>query len=64
MSSLPSTILRCAFDNFSKEFDYKIYTKEFDEIVNANILCDLQELERLRLSLGPVVVNIAFLVSP
>ncbi|HKX77057.1 MAG TPA: cobaltochelatase subunit CobT [Novosphingobium sp.] len=29
-------------------FDYKVYTQNFDEIVEANALCDAEELTRLR----------------
>src|SRR3546814_19167166 len=29
-------------------FDYKAYTTRFDEVVNAQDLCDLEELDRLR----------------
>ena len=53
-------------DNNNDVFNYKVFTKEFDEVINANILCDTQELEKLRLSLDqqvfsfqPLVVKIA-----
>src|SRR5690606_12793923 len=29
-------------------FDYKVFTEEFDEIVEATELCDFEELDRLR----------------
>src|SRR3546814_18173480 len=29
-------------------FDYKAYTNRFDEVVNAQDLCELEELDRLR----------------
>ena len=31
-----------------EEYEYKIYSSEFDEIVDASDLCDLEELDRLR----------------
>ncbi len=50
----------------NNENDYKSYTKEFDEIIRAEKLCDSKELERLRLSLDqqvfsfqPLIVKIA-----
>ena len=36
---------------------YKIYNHDFDEIINAEELCDLQELEKLRRSLDQQVFN-------
>ncbi|WP_337269309.1 cobaltochelatase subunit CobT [Oryzifoliimicrobium ureilyticus] len=36
------------FDDFNEKVDYKIFTEEFDEIVTAQELCDVTELERLR----------------
>ena len=50
-------------DSAIKEFDYKIFTKEFDEVVNANELCDSQELERLRLSLDQQVFSFQPLIA-
>ena len=35
--------------------DYKSYTKEFDEVINANELCDQKELEKLRYNLNKQV---------
>ena len=53
-------------DSDIKIANYKVFTKEFDDIVNANELCDSQELEKLRLSLDqqvftfqPLIVKIA-----
>ena len=49
-----------------KKNNYKSYTNEFDEIIKAEKLCDLKELDRLRLSLDqqvfsfhPLIVKIA-----
>ena len=46
--------------------DYKFFTNNYDEVVNAEDLCDIKELERLRLSLDqqvfsfqPLIVKIA-----
>ena len=46
--------------------DYKFYTNEYDEIIKAEDLCDLKELDRLRSSLDqqvfsfqPLIVKIA-----
>ena len=46
--------------------DYEIYSKEYDEIIKANELCDLKELEKLRnnldqqvFSFQPLIVKIA-----
>ena len=50
-------------DNNKKEYDYKIFTKEFDEVVNAKELCDAQELERLRLSLDQQVFSFQPLIA-
>jgi len=35
--------------------DYKFYTNKYDEVIKAEDLCDLKELERLRLSLDQQV---------
>ncbi len=45
--------------SFNKK-NYKYFTNEYDEIVNAQDLCDIQELDRLRLSLDQQV----FLFKP
>ena len=50
-------------DNNLKVFNYKVFTKEFDEVVNANVLCDLQELKRLRLSLDQQVFSFQPLIA-
>ena len=53
-------------ESLDKIGDYKIYSKEYDEIINANELCDLKELEKLRSNLDqqvfsfqPLIVKIA-----
>ena len=45
---------------------YKVYNQNFDEIINAQELCDLKELEKLRRNLDqqvftfqPLIVKIA-----
>ena len=53
-------------ESLEKIGDYKIYTNKFDEIINANELCDLKELEKLRYNLDqqmfafqPLIAKIA-----
>ena len=46
-----------------KTKEYRFYTNEFDEIVKAEELCDVKELERLRLSLDQQVFNFKPLIS-
>jgi cobaltochelatase CobT len=43
--------------------DYEIYTRQFDEVVTAEELCDPQELERLRGFLNAQLANLANVVS-
>ncbi|WP_443750048.1 cobaltochelatase subunit CobT [Asticcacaulis solisilvae] len=43
--------------------EYEIYTKQFDEVVTAEELCDPQELERLRGFLNAQLANLANVVS-
>jgi cobaltochelatase CobT len=43
--------------------NYKFYTNEFDEVINANDLCNLKELERLRLSLDQQVFSFQPLIA-
>lgn len=50
-------------DSSHTAFNYKVFTREFDEIVNANDLCDSQELERLRLSLDQQVFTFQPLIA-
>lgn len=50
-------------ENNTEVFDYKVFTKEFDEVINANELCDSQELERLRLSLDQQVFSFQPLIA-
>ena len=42
-------------ESLEKIGDYKIYTNKFDEVINANELCDLKELEKLRYNLDQQV---------
>ena len=53
-------------DSQEKSEIYKVYNNSFDEIINAEDLCDLKELEKLRRSLDqqvfsfqPLIVKIA-----
>ena len=50
-------------ESFDKIKDYKSYTKEFDEIIKAEDLCDLKELDRLRLSLDKQVFTFKPLIA-
>ena len=50
-------------DSLDKIKDYKIFTNEFDEIIKAEDLCDLKELERLRSSLDQQVFNFKSLIA-
>ena len=43
--------------------EYRSYTKDFDEIINANELCDKKELEKLRLSLDKQVFSFLPLIT-
>ena len=43
--------------------DYEVYTREFDEIIGAEELCDPEELERLRGFLNAQLANMASVVS-
>tara|TARA_B100000029_G_scaffold319937_1_gene312301 strand:+ start:203 stop:1981 length:1779 start_codon:yes stop_codon:yes gene_type:complete len=43
--------------------DYKSYTKEFDEVINANELCDQKELEKLRYNLDKQVFTFLPLIT-
>ena len=43
--------------------NYKFYTDEFDEVINAEDLCDLQELQKLRLSLDQQVFSFQPLIA-
>ena len=47
----------------SKIENYKFYTNEYDEIVKADELCDLKELDRLRLSLDQQVFSFKPLIA-
>jgi cobaltochelatase CobT len=48
--------------SFNKK-NYKYFTNEYDEIVNAQDLCDIQELDRLRLSLDQQVFSFKSLIA-
>ena len=51
------------FTNDTQTYNYKIFTNEFDEIIDANKLCDSEELERLRLSLDQQVFTFQTLIT-
>jgi len=50
-------------ENIEKSNEYHVYTNKFDEIIKAEDLCDLKELERLRLSLDQQVFTFQFLIA-
>ena len=50
-------------DSLDKLDKYKFYTDEFDEIIKAEELCDLKELDRLRLSLDQQVFSFKPLIA-
>jgi len=50
-------------ESLDKIQNYKYYTNEFDEIVKAEDLCDLKELDRLRLSLDQQVFSFKSLIA-
>jgi cobaltochelatase CobT len=49
--------------NLQGEFGYKIFTRFFDEQINAEELCDADELTRLRVHLDQQLANLQGLVS-
>jgi cobaltochelatase CobT len=44
-------------------FDYKVFTEEFDEIVEATELCDFEELDRLRAYLDSQLTGLQSIVT-
>jgi cobaltochelatase CobT len=44
-------------------FDYKVYTEEFDEVVEATELCDFEELDRLRAYLDSQLTGLQGIVT-
>ena len=50
-------------ESLDKLKDYKFYTNKYDEIIKAEDLCDLKELDRLRLSLDQQVFNFKPLIA-
>ena len=48
-------------DNFIEE--YKSFTKDYDEVINANELCDQKELEKLRYNLDKQVFSFLPLIT-
>ena len=50
-------------ESLNKIKDYKFYTNKFDEIIKAEDLCDLKELDRLRLSLDQQVFSFKPLIA-
>jgi len=44
-------------------FDYKVYTEEFDEVVEATELCDYEELDRLRAYLDSQLTGLQGVVT-
>ena len=47
----------------NKNDNYKSFTKEFDEVINANELCDQKELEKLRHNLDKQVFTFLPLIT-
>ncbi|PAX07847.1 cobaltochelatase subunit CobT [Sphingomonas lenta] len=52
-----------SFADFSPQFDYKVWTERFDEVVGATELCDPEELQRLRGYLDQQLVHLQSAVS-
>ncbi len=50
-------------ESLDKLKDYKFYTSKYDEIIKAEDLCDLKELDRLRLSLDQQVFHFKPLIA-
>lgn len=50
-------------ETLDKIKDYKFFTNKFDEIIKAEDLCDLKELDRLRLSLDQQVFSFKPLIA-
>ena len=50
-------------ESLNKIKDYRFYTNKFDEIIKAEDLCDLKELDRLRLSLDQQVFSFKPLIA-
>ena len=50
-------------NSINQSKNYKFYTNEFDEIIKAEELCDLRELERLRLSLDQQMFSFKPLIA-
>ncbi|MFD1610268.1 cobaltochelatase subunit CobT [Sphingomonas tabacisoli] len=46
------------FSDLSPQFDYKIWSTRFDEVIEASELCDEDELGRLRAYLDPQLVHL------
>ena len=49
--------------NLPPDFDYKIFTTQFDETVGAEDLCDEEELDRLRAFLDKQLANLSGVVG-
>jgi len=50
-------------ESLDKIKNYKFYTNKFDEVIKAEDLCDLKELDRLRLSLDQQVFSFKPLIA-
>ncbi len=51
------------FADLPSDFDYKIFTSHFDEIIGAEELCEEEELERLRAFLDKQLANLQGVVG-
>ena len=47
----------------NSELSYKIFTKQFDEVIDSSALCDPEELTRLRAQLDQQLTNLTGVVS-
>ncbi len=50
-------------ENIKFKEEYKSYTKKYDEVINANELCDQKELQKLRYNLDKQVFSFLPLIS-
>ena len=51
------------YDLSKESINYKFFTNEFDEVIDAYDLCDIQELDRLRISLDQQVFSFKPLIA-
>ena len=51
------------WQDLPESFDYQVFTREFDEVVEAQELCDFEELDRLRAYLDSQLTGLAGVVT-